>query len=132
VGSRRVGVSDDVCGANRSAESLLRGGCGLQLRNGQFCARLAHEDARLKKMLREDRALIARRVDGYGGWLPITRLDDGSEMSLFLTRPPHRIRRSLGLLEGSSGFLIFIASQVIDDASGRATTIFVAAPKLSE
>jgi DNA-binding CsgD family transcriptional regulator len=65
-------------------------------------------------MLGEERAIIVQRIDGYGGWLRITRLDDGSEMSLFLTRPPRRIRRSIGVPEASSDFLVFVATQAID------------------
>jgi DNA-binding CsgD family transcriptional regulator len=100
--------------ANEAAEGLLRGGRGLRLHDGRLRAEIPSDDADLQKMLGEERAFVIRRVDGYGGWLRITRPDDDSEISLFLTRPPGRIRRSLGLLEGSSGFLVFVATQTVD------------------
>lgn len=100
--------------ANEAAENLLRGGHGLRLQNGRLRAQFENEDADLKRMLGEKRALILQRVDGYGGWLRVTRPDDGTEIFLFLTRPPHRISRFLGHMEGRSGFLVFVATQSID------------------
>lgn len=44
----------------------------------------------------------------------ITKLDNGSELSIFLTRPPRRIRRSIGVQETSPGFLVFVGTQAID------------------
>jgi DNA-binding CsgD family transcriptional regulator len=108
-----VSADGAVHWANVVAENVLRSGRGLRLRDGRIHAQLASDDARLHKMLSEER-VIAERIDGYGGWLRITSPDDGSERSLFLTRPPRRIRRSIGVPETSSGYLIFVATQAID------------------
>jgi DNA-binding CsgD family transcriptional regulator len=109
-----VSANGAVHWANVVAENMLRGGRGLRLRGGRLHAQLASDDARLHKMLSEERVIAERKIDGYGGWLGITRPDDCSELSLFLTRPPRRIRRSIGVPEASSGFLIFVATQAID------------------
>ncbi len=100
---------------NRAAEKLLRSGRGLRVSGGRLQAELAEEDAALRKMLRQGRSLTPQSVTGYGGWLRITRADNGSEMTLFLTQAPGRIKRvTVGGNDGGSGFLIFVAIQSID------------------
>ena len=109
-----VSADGAVHWANAVAENVLRSGRGLRLRGGRLHAQLASDDAHLHKMLSEERLMAEQRIDGYGGWLRITSPDDRSELSLFLTRPPRRIRRSIGVRETSSGFLVFVATQAID------------------
>jgi DNA-binding CsgD family transcriptional regulator len=102
-----------VCWANEAAERLLRRGHGLRFREGRIRAELPDEDSELQKKLQEDRRLLAGQITGYGGWLRITKGDDGSQLSLFLTHPPNRLRRSIGIPE-NTGFLVFIAAQAVD------------------
>jgi DNA-binding CsgD family transcriptional regulator len=109
-----VSADGSVNWANAVAENVLRRGRGLRLRNGRLHAQLASDDAHLHRLLSEERTIAERRVDGYGGWLRIASPDDCSEFSLFLALPPRGIRRSIGVPETSSGFLVFVATQAID------------------
>jgi len=109
-----VSTTGKVLWANQAAENLLRSGCGLCLRGGKLRAEVSHEDVDLQRMLNVERAIVGGRIDGYGGWLQITKPEDSSELSLFLTRPPDSIRRSIGVPEVNSGFLVFIATQAVD------------------
>src|SRR5581483_8669931 len=102
--------------ANHAADDFLRGGHGLRIRNGKLHAELPHENAALRAMLAAGRAAL-EGVQGYGDWLRITRTDDGSEMSLFLARPPGMMRRVIGIPDAGSGFLVFVASQAIDGST---------------
>jgi DNA-binding CsgD family transcriptional regulator/PAS domain-containing protein len=100
--------------ANEAAEQLLRRAHGLRLRDGKLSAELPDEHAELHKKLREDQRLIAGHVNGYGGWQRITKAGDGSQLSLFLTRLPHKLGRPMGLFETGSGFLVLVAAQAVD------------------
>ncbi len=100
--------------ANDAAETLLRSGDGLYLRDSKLHAKLQSEDVALHKLLSERRTSPLDDAAGYGGWLRVTQADTGSEISLFLARSPHTLRKIIGVNQEGSGFLIFIASQSID------------------
>lgn len=100
--------------ANGAAEHLLRRGRGLVCRNGKVNTELPEENSTLYSKLRENRRLSADQVDGYGGWMRITRGDDGSQLSLLLARLPDRLRWHMGVSETCSGFLVIIAEPTFD------------------
>jgi DNA-binding CsgD family transcriptional regulator len=109
-----VSPSGTVQWTNQAAENLLRRGRGIRSHHGRLRAELAHDDARLQRTLVGRPAIVDQKATGYGAWLRVTCADDGSEMSLFLTRPPGKIRTLIGLPAGASGFLAFVAIQTVD------------------
>ena len=101
--------------ANRAAEQILSAADGLFVREGKLHAELVDQDNALRAMLCASRQVIGERPAGYGGWLRITRPDDGSEMSLYLVRAPATERRLPGASPDSDGFLVFVMQLSVDD-----------------
>jgi hypothetical protein len=78
-----------------------------------------------------------RLVTASGGWLLVTCPEDGSQMSMFLARPPRGIRRSLGVPESHSGYLAFVSLQAVDSTALagrllRASKAATSKPKASD
>lgn len=108
-----VGRNSDLLWANSAANRLLREGLALYLDGGRLQARLAAENARLRRMLGE-----AARVSGAAGsgrWVQLKSADRYSEVPIFLTQVPSAIQGGMTAMGRHSGAsLIFVGANGLE------------------